>query len=197
MKDDKELSIIVPFYNSADVLPDCIRFIEEQTLCSDLFEVIFVDDGSDDDGRGLITEHMKNSVLDYKLLWHTINKGPGAARNLGLSAAKGKFLLLLDSDDGLETSACEKLLAAANTYGADFTFADTCWKSGKINRRQGDYSFNRKGLISSNVVSKSLQHRIRNSNRKNDLVKLIHQIAEQDMLPGKVVVINNGESYEN
>lgn len=95
--EETTLSIIIPAYNVEKYLPDCLKSLETQDFES--FEVICVDDGSED---GTLA-----SLKDWAEKWNKLkvctrpHSGPGAARNLGLSQAKGKYICFMDSDDML------------------------------------------------------------------------------------------------
>ncbi len=87
-----EVSVIVPTYNYAHFIEDCLKSIFAQTYND--FEVIVVDDGS--------TDHTSKVLAAYRKDIHYIyqeNKGLPAARNTGIKASKGKYLAFLDSDD--------------------------------------------------------------------------------------------------
>ena len=77
-------SVIIPTYNRAHVLGQAIRSVLSQT-CQD-FEIIVVDDGSTDDTKTVVV-----SFADPRIHYiHQQNKGGGAARNRGISAAAGR-----------------------------------------------------------------------------------------------------------
>jgi glycosyltransferase involved in cell wall biosynthesis len=85
-------SVIIPTYNRKEVLKRAIDSVLAQTFSG--FEVIVVDDGSQDDTGDLLKESYPN-VQYFKIE----NQGVSAARNFGVSKARGKFLAFLDSDD--------------------------------------------------------------------------------------------------
>jgi len=86
------VSIIVPVFNSSEFIYRALDSIKKQTFTS--YEVIVIDDGSTDDSVLKIKEH----ELDVKLIKKP-NGGVSSARNLGIRAAKGKYIAFLDSDD--------------------------------------------------------------------------------------------------
>ena len=89
-----EVSIIVPVYNQADVLPTALESCLSQTYQS--IEIIVVDDGSPDDVVGAVKPFGRKVRLIQQE-----NRGLSSARNTGLSEARGEFVKFLDADDWL------------------------------------------------------------------------------------------------
>lgn len=107
----EDLTIIIPAYNCADTLADCLNSILRQTYSQ--LRVIVVDDGSTDHTFEICR---KFSVLDSRVTAiHQSNCGVSAARNLGLKECSSPYVMFADSDDVLETVLCEKLMAAIKT----------------------------------------------------------------------------------
>lgn len=92
-----KLSVIVPVYNVAPFLPDCLQSLQRQGV--DDMEVILVDDGSTD-GSGRICDEMAAADSRFRVI-HRPNGGLSAARNTGISLATGEFITFVDSDDRL------------------------------------------------------------------------------------------------
>jgi glycosyltransferase involved in cell wall biosynthesis len=90
---ESSISVIVPSYNSAHCLPKAIASIRMQAW-HDL-EIIIINDGSSDDTGEVLNCLMGN---DLRVLQQA-NRGPAAARNLGICAARGKWIAFLDADD--------------------------------------------------------------------------------------------------
>ncbi len=107
-KEKPLISIIIPTYNRLSLLKDTLNSIISQ-ITKDPVEVIVVDDGSEDGTWDYLNELNKNFPF-LKIFRHNSNKGPGSARNTGLSLAKGKYVFFFDSDDLLLKGALEKLL---------------------------------------------------------------------------------------
>ncbi len=84
-------SVIVPAYNAASTIGVCLDALSRQTVPSDLYEVIVVDDGSTD-GTAEIARRCGARVISQP------NAGPAAARNRGVEAARGEILLFTDAD---------------------------------------------------------------------------------------------------
>lgn len=110
-----KISIIMPVYNGEAQLSKTIEAIRSQTLSE--FEVILVDDGSSDRSCEIIREVM---VADTRFtLLQQSHSGAGAARNLGLSAAKGEYVIFSDCDDWYLPHGLEALYQAATHNVAD------------------------------------------------------------------------------
>uniref|UniRef100_UPI0035933B08 glycosyltransferase family 2 protein n=1 Tax=Microcoleus sp. TaxID=44472 RepID=UPI0035933B08 len=95
----KNVSVVIPSYNSAQFLPEAIESILEQTL--PVFEIIVVDDGSTDE-----TKEICDRYPAVKYVYQN-NQGVAAARNTGLRVSTGEYILFLDSDDCLLPEAIE------------------------------------------------------------------------------------------
>lgn len=104
------VSVIIPFYSHKEWLQEALDSVFNQTFLE--FEVILVDDGSKEDVNDLLFLY-KGRVNYYKQM----NQGPGAARNLGISKAKGKYIAFEDSDDIWEPTKLEKQVAFMESRG--------------------------------------------------------------------------------
>ena len=87
-------SIIVATYNRIDEIQELIKSIDELDY-QEKFELVIVDDGSTDDTKKYVTELNKSYQIQYL---YQQNKGPGAARNYGMTEAKGDYFIFVDSD---------------------------------------------------------------------------------------------------
>ena len=88
------VSVILPTYNRAESIVRAIKSVLNQTYSD--YELIVVDDGSADDTEKIISS-IHNKKIKY--IQNKENKGAGAARNIGIQKAKGKFIAFQDSDD--------------------------------------------------------------------------------------------------
>lgn len=115
MNDMYKVSVIIPTYNAEEYLSDLIAILRKQTLQD--IEMIFVDDGSSDNGKEVIHEAMKeDSRISY---YYQDNSGAGVARNTGLSHAQGKYVIWIDADDLYDENMIEELYNAAESASAD------------------------------------------------------------------------------
>jgi glycosyltransferase involved in cell wall biosynthesis len=104
----KHLSIIIPAYNAEATINRCLDSVYSLPVSEDRFEVIVVDDCSTDYTVDLIRAY-ENNHSNLVLLVQPENRRQGAARNLGLSAAKGEYIVFLDSDDEIVPGAISAL----------------------------------------------------------------------------------------
>jgi glycosyltransferase involved in cell wall biosynthesis len=90
-------TVIVPTYNRRDEIKELLESLTIQSISNDDFEIIIVDDGSDDDTEEVVNGFIKSTDLNISFLKQD-HKGPGEARNLGMQNAKGNYQLFIDSD---------------------------------------------------------------------------------------------------
>jgi CDP-glycerol glycerophosphotransferase len=109
----QRISVVVPFYNNAALLGDCLASIAAQTY-RDL-QVIMVDDGSTD-GSAAIARAQAATDPRFELVSQP-NGGPGSARNRGIAAATGEFLAFVDADDLVPPDAYATMLAVLDRAG--------------------------------------------------------------------------------
>lgn len=98
-------SIIIPIYNTESYLAACLDSAVNQQY--DDYEVVCVDDGSTD-GSAEILQHYASQHPHIRTIRQE-NRGIGSARNAGLQAARGDYILFLDSDDWLEADSLQVL----------------------------------------------------------------------------------------
>ncbi|RMB61235.1 glycosyltransferase [Tessaracoccus antarcticus] len=107
------VSVVVPCFRSIDFLPACIATFTAQTLDPDLFETIFVFNGTDDGGMALAEELLSASGLHHQILKSSVGASP--ARNRGSQQARGSWIVFHDVDDTLSPQYLEALLASATS----------------------------------------------------------------------------------
>ncbi|RGX96942.1 glycosyltransferase family 2 protein [Blautia sp. OF03-15BH] len=104
--DNNLVSIIIPAYNVARYLDDCLKSVLNQTYTN--LEIIVIDDGSTDKSLEICHSY---AAKDKRLkVIHQENAGVSAARNVGLSIMTGKYVLFIDSDDRIEQNMVEILV---------------------------------------------------------------------------------------
>lgn len=112
---DDKISVIVPVYNVAAYLRECVDSI----LCQNYvkLEIILVDDGSTDNSGAICDEY---AARDNRIrVIHQKNGGAAVAKNAGLRVATGQYLSFVDSDDYLEPGAYTHMVKLLDQYGAD------------------------------------------------------------------------------
>ena len=118
----KQLSIIIPVYNVEKYIKPCIESIFKQGLKDSDFEIIIVNDGTQDRSMrviaDIINQHSNITIINQK------NQGLSIARNNGMAIAKGEYILMLDSDDLLMEDCLSPLLEVALLSKADMIITD-------------------------------------------------------------------------
>lgn len=110
-----KVTVTVPVYNTSRYLRKCLDSLKAQTL--DNIEFILVDDGSTDDS-GKICDEYANNDPRFKVI-HQKNGGSASARQAGLDASQGEYVIVCDSDDWVEPEMYEKLYSKAQETEAD------------------------------------------------------------------------------
>ncbi|MEK7473470.1 MAG: glycosyltransferase [Patescibacteria group bacterium] len=131
------ISVIIPVFNHAEALTDCLRSLETQTVQD--FEIIIVDDGS--------AVPVANATIRFEK-----NRGAPAARNEGFRRSKGEYVIFLDADAVLRPDALEKMMKALESHPeADFVYPSFRfgWKTFK------GRPFDEKALQASNYIHTS------------------------------------------
>jgi glycosyltransferase involved in cell wall biosynthesis len=117
-----DLSIIIPVYNVEKFIRPCIESIFKQGLNENDFEVIIVNDGSTDKSMELIddiiNQHKNITVINQE------NQGLSVARNNGIAAAKGEYILMPDSDDLFIKNSLKPIIEKAVQAKVDLILAD-------------------------------------------------------------------------
>lgn len=115
MEQMPKVSIIVPVYNVAPYLRQCMDSAIDQTYRN--IEIICIDDGATDKSGEMLDEYAK---LDDRVnVVHTNNAGVASARNIGLSLASGEYLLFVDGDDWIDTATCQKAVESISAEATD------------------------------------------------------------------------------
>lgn len=119
---NKSLSIIVPIYNVEKYVRPCLESIFKQGLDDDVFELILVNDGTEDRSMEVIADII--AAHDNVTVINQENLGLSAARNNGIATAKGEYILMPDSDDLLIENSVPSLLKLALDTKADIVVAN-------------------------------------------------------------------------
>lgn len=112
------ISLIIPVYNADKYLNICLDSVINQTYKN--IEIIIIDDGSSDSSPFICDEYKdKDSRIQ---VIHQLNQGIGASRNHGLDCVHGDYILFVDSDDYIELTSVEKLVACLQEETYDVVF---------------------------------------------------------------------------
>ena len=109
------VSVVIPVYNVAQYLPQCLDSLIGQDLKN--IEIICVNDGSKDDSLSLL-RHYAEQDARIKII-DKANSGAGDSRNMGFTAAKGKYVIFLDADDFFDKQMLSLAFARIKETDAD------------------------------------------------------------------------------
>lgn len=119
------ISVVVPVYNVAAELGRCVASIVAQSYGN--LQIVLVDDGSTDGSGALCDAHARDDARIAVV--HKPNGGLSSARNAGLAAATGTWVLYVDADDWIEPDACARLQAAGAAARADVVVGEALWET--------------------------------------------------------------------
>lgn len=141
MHNKYNISIVVPVYNVANFLDECIKTILDQSY--DDFELILVDDGSTDESGSICDYYSK---LDERVkVIHQKNGGLSDARNTGINISNGQFITFIDSDDYVAKDYIEKLYFSIIENNADICMCD--FKKVSENSKLNDIKNSNSGIL--------------------------------------------------
>lgn len=126
-----DISVIIPVYNSHASIERCLESVLNQTYKT-TFQIIVINDGSTDDSVDIVYKFIAKKKVDCIEIINKPNGGVASARNLGIMAAKGKWIALLDSDDEWLSEKIERQMSVLNADSAiDFLGCNvTTWSAG-------------------------------------------------------------------
>ncbi len=151
-------SVIIPCFNAKNTIVDCVKSIKNQSF--ENYEVIIIDDGSTDNTVELARESISDKA-NFTIISKE-NEGVSIARNVGIQASLGKYLIFLDSDDSVSEDYLSKahLILSNNDY--DILFFNYYAVSGKKAIRQNNFEF--EGEVKPDKVKEMfLEGRIKNN----------------------------------
>ena len=115
-----KLSVIIPVYNVEKYIEKCIISLLAQTLPQDQYELIFINDGSQDASVASILKYQ--NLHKNIILLNQLNQGVSSARNKGLECAKGRYITFVDSDDSIYENSLEKIIEYADHLNLDILY---------------------------------------------------------------------------
>lgn len=127
LKDNKQsqnnykISVVIPTYNTGNILHRTLFSIENQTFGIENIEIILVDDSSNDNTANILNEYAE--LDNYKIITIKNRTGsPGTPRNIGLKEATSDYVMFLDHDDFFEIDALETLYDAIDNDECDLVY---------------------------------------------------------------------------
>ena len=157
-----EVSVIVPVYNVAPFITDCMESLSAQTLRE--IEVIWVDDQGQDNSIQLIADYITSHKLQesWRIVTMPENGKPARARNFGLSFATGEYVLFIDADDWIEPKMIEVLYNNASQYNADISSSAAIMDFTDGSHRVMTNPFVGSGLLSDKQRTYIMRHYVSN-----------------------------------
>ncbi len=145
----KKVSVIIPVYNTAPFLRECLLSVKNQTL-RDL-EIVIVDDGSTDGSLEIIQDE---AAKDSRIVWTTQpNSGQSVARNKGIDKATGEYIYFMDSDDLLEPDTFLECYNKAAANNLDLVFFDAKLFDDQDKAKKWWFSYNRSSLDENEIFN--------------------------------------------
>ncbi|MBR1598150.1 MAG: glycosyltransferase family 2 protein [Lachnospiraceae bacterium] len=117
---DKKITIILPCYNVEQYIDRCFQSLKNQTIGFENMELIFVNDASTDGTLNRLTALEQQYPDNIIVINFTENRRQGTARNVALEYASAPYIGYVDSDDWVDVTMFEKMVAAIEKYGCDF-----------------------------------------------------------------------------
>lgn len=109
------VTVIVPIYNVAPYLRECLDSVVNQTY--ENLQIILINDGSTDGSGSIAREYLSDVRVE---LVYTRNGGLSRARNLGMAEARGTYIYFIDSDDYIDLNYIEEMVRVAQEHEVDF-----------------------------------------------------------------------------
>lgn len=109
------ITVVVPIYNLSELLPRCINTLLDQ---SGPIEIILVDDGSTDKSP-IMCDYYAAEFPDRVRVIHKANGGLASARNMGIEAAQGEYIIFPDPDDWVEPNYISRIMELQEKYQPD------------------------------------------------------------------------------
>lgn len=152
LENEYKVSVIMPTYNRANIIKRAIDSILNQTFNN--YEIIIIDDGSNDETECLINEYynnyLKKGIIRY---FKQKNKGVSAARNNGLSKANGSIIAYLDSDNCWFETYLERMVYALDESNSNTAYSAIQINNGFTNQKYlRDVQYNRNQILKGNFI---------------------------------------------
>lgn len=123
MKPDALISVVIPIYNVEPFLAQCLNSVRNQTHRN--LEIICVNDGSTDGSLRIARELAADD--DRFVIIDKVNEGYGASCNMGIDAARGEWISIIEPDDWIDARMYETMLAFAARFDEPVDIVKTPW----------------------------------------------------------------------
>jgi len=184
------LSIITPVYNERQTIAELVRRVEAVDFGQAKVELIIVDDGSTDGTRDIL----KRLERRHTVLFHTKNRGKGAAVRTGLAAAKGDVMVVQDADLEYDPNDLKHLLAEIKKGEHDVVYGSRVL--GKRRVRYSTFLFHLGGnlvtwwtnfLFKANITDEATCYKMFTRRVLNDITLQAHRFEFCPELTGKAI----------
>jgi glycosyltransferase involved in cell wall biosynthesis len=152
----REFSVVLPIFNCADTIVECLASLESQTLLPT--EVLIVDDGSTDNSSSTIEEYQKHSNLNIRLIRNEGNQGICFSLNRAVNLAKCDWVARMDADDICHVERFEKQFSYIDLKGIDIcgSYIELFSENRQLNKVT--YPNTHKGIRNSLIFSCPMAH---------------------------------------
>ncbi len=142
------ISVIVPVYHVEKELKRSLDSLLRQTFSD--YEIILVNDGGNETETAICEDYAaKNTRIKYH---YQNNRGVSVARNVGLSMARGGWIMFADSDDWVGEDFCQKAFAAVNNNQVQMAIFDYVYANGDVNKNSVNRSQLEEGVYPMEIV---------------------------------------------
>ncbi len=123
MVNNQTIDIIIPNFNKAKYLSQCLNSIIDQTYKN--WKVYLIDDNSNDNSKEILSKY--RNIENIKIFNFKENKGPAYCRNFGIQKSNSKLIAFMDSDDFWPKDKLEKQISKMLSINCNFTYTDYCF----------------------------------------------------------------------
>lgn len=186
--DNCVISIIIPVYNVEKYLRRCMDSILRQ--CLDEVEVLLIDDGSKDDSGKMCDEYSNKYNNVYTI--HQNNGGLSEARNTGIRAAHGKYLMFIDSDDYIKQNCIAHFIEDIKRTNCDVIVGKALMLFDDGHTQPEEHYTMKKRLYSSKEYARCLYE-----NRKSVAFCAQYHICKKDLIVKNKLYFQKGILHED
>ena len=152
-----KITVISPVYNGEKYIANLIESLKKQTFKD--FEFLLIDDGSTDNTINIAKKKLKKTNIKYKII-NQPNGGQSKARNTGIKNATGDYIVLIDSDDTIQSNYLNNLYKAIKSSNSDVAFCNLNRVNEKNIFEENNDSFNFDTLTGKDYFIKFILHEV-------------------------------------